>query len=326
MELYYSYENVNLLIILIGVILILHMVTLKKIKKRTVLFANYELLEKAMGKKIFRKNYIPLILRSAAVIMIILAISNLTITVVMNVADVDFVLALDTSPTMSTSDNGNFTPNRLGAAKDSAIMVMNSVPKGTNFGLVSFSGKSYRKKELTDNHDELKDSIRSLGFEGPAGTATGDAIITASTMLSNTTKKKVVALLTDGESNEGVSVNESLKYAMNYNIIIYTIGIGPRNETEANASIEIPEYLIGKNATTYSVPLLDENALMDIANKTGGKYYHVTNETELDSAFYGAVLRANSIEINARKWALLFAIFLLMMEWGLGATKYKTIP
>ena len=326
MEIYYSYENVNLLIMLIGLIFIIHMVTLKKIQKRTFLFANYEVLEKTIGKKIFRKNYLPLFLRSLAVIMIILAISNLTITAVMNVADIDFVLALDTSPTMSTSDNGNFTPNRLGAAKESALAVMASVPKGTRFGLVSFSGKSYRKVELSDNREELRDELRALDFEGPAGTATGDAIVTSASMLTNTSKKKVIALLTDGVSNEGVLINESLKYALNYDIVVYTIGIGPRNESEAQSLVDVPEYLIGKNATTYMAPLLDEQALLQIANMTGGKYYHVTNRSELDNAFENAVLRANSVEINLKKWALLFAVLILMIEWALGVTKYKTIP
>jgi len=45
MQISYTYENVNLLIVLIGLIIIIHIVTLRKIEKRTIKFANYETLK-----------------------------------------------------------------------------------------------------------------------------------------------------------------------------------------------------------------------------------------------------------------------------------------
>ncbi len=336
MEITYTYDNINWIIFMIGIVIILHMLTLKKSKERTIKFANYETLEKAMGKRILHKNYVPLILRILAVLAMMLALSDLTITVVRPISNVDFVLAIDTSQTMLSSDNGNFTPNRLESAKLAAYKVLREAPEETDLGIVTFAGMSYIKAQLSKNRRELRDVLKDVSPEGPGGTAIGDAIVSSASMLGNSTEKqKVIVLLTDGSSNRGVSLNESINYANQYNIKIYAIGVGVKNNSINNfpTKFNLSKYNLEGfeendffNTSYFSTPELDEEALIEIANRTNGQYIYVKNDTEMELAFRDAILKANTVEVNFVKWAIISAIFFLLIEWALGVTRYKTIP
>lgn len=328
MEIYYSYENLNWVILAVGAVIIVHMLVLKKSRERVIVFANYETLKKVVGHEILQRNLLPLTFRILAVICILLAISNLRVTIVKPVSDVDFVIAIDTSPTMLTSDNGSFTPSRLEAAKYSAIQIVDVLPKTTYVGVVSFAGKAFVKSELTNDKKELKNVIESIKLEGIAGTAIGDAILSSTLLLANSNKtKKVVVLITDGTSNTGMDVNESVRYAKSYNVRINTIGVGKRNRT-INITMEGLNIssLLKENATFYTGDYLDEETLKNVANQTGGRYFYVNDTKSMLEAFKESVLKANAININVRKYAVVLAFIFLMIEWALGATKYRTIP
>lgn len=331
MNISYNYDNINWIIFIVGVVVILHMLSLKRMKDRTIKFANYEVLEKALGKKIMKKNYIPLIIRVLTILVLTLALSNLTITIVKPVSDIDFVIAIDTSQTMLASDNGNFTPNRLESAKLSAYKLVRETPTDTDIGLVTFAGKSYVKSHLTKDKRNLRNILRNIKSEKPAGTAIGDAIVSSSLLLANSTDKKVVLLITDGSSNRGVSINESLKYAKEYGVSIYTIGVGLKNDTYRSMleKFNLSQYINGvkeNNESFYVLPVLDEYSLKYIANRTNGEYIYVKNDTEMENAFRDIMIKSRVVKINVMKWSIIVAIVLLIIEWSLGITKYKTIP
>ena len=330
MEVHFSYQNLNWVILGVGAVIILHMLSIKKSKERAILFANYETLRKVVGDDVVKKDLIPLILRTLAILCFIIALINLKITMVKPVSNVDFVIALDTSPTMLSSDNGNFTPSRLDVAKFTAIKIINSLPPSTKVGIVTFSGKAYIKTGLTNNKVLLDNILESIHLEGPAGTAIGDAILAATSILTKTNRSKVIVLITDGRSNVGVSVNQSVLYAKQYGIKINTIGIGQRNKTAVNITKELMELnltnILKENATIYTGDYLDEKALIFIANETGGKYFYVKNAKEMLNAFKEAVFKANEVTISLRKYAVLAGLLFLFIEWSLGATKYRTLP
>ncbi len=329
MEIHYTYENLNWIILTAGMVVILHILVLKKSKERAILFANYETLKKVTGGDPVHRNLIPLILRVLAVTCLLLAISNLKIIVVKPVSDVDFVIAIDTSPTMLSSDNGSFVPNRLEVAKLSAIRIVDVLPPETKVGVVSFSGNAKMLAPLTSDKKLVKAALKNITLGEEAGTAIGDAVVLSTMMLMNSSKeKKVVVLITDGRSNKGVSVNESAKFARDHGVRINAIGVGPKNITlPFNLSeFNLTKMVGNSNITIYTGDALDEKSLIFLTNYTGGKYFYVHNATEMLEAFRQSVLKANSVEINVRKWAIIAGVFLLLIEWALGATKYKTLP
>ena len=329
-------SNLDFAIFLVMTLVILHLIVLKQVRKRTIKFANYETLKKALGRDILKSNILPLLLRLFAIICFILALSTFKILVVKPVSDADFVIAIDVSQTMLNSDNGKFIPNRLGAAKSSAEQIIEELPQSTYIGLISFSGKSHLIHDLSNNKEDLIASLESIKPVPPAGTVIGDAIVMGSTLLSNSTKtKRVMVLITDGKQTPsmGVDINSSITFAKHNGVVIDTIGIGKRNKTIINLTgINLkdlpPEIVkeIKERNETYVAPELDEGALKYIANETHGKYFYVENNSAMKEALNTAILKYNSVTIDARTYALIAGIIFLLLEWLLGATKYKTIP
>src|SRR4030042_759801 len=76
-----SYKNLNLLLVVIGLAVLIHVLTIKRSEKRAIKFSNYEILEKLMGKGAAReRNLLPLVLRLLVLSMVIFAISDFTVT------------------------------------------------------------------------------------------------------------------------------------------------------------------------------------------------------------------------------------------------------
>ncbi|NPA38576.1 MAG: VWA domain-containing protein [Candidatus Nanohaloarchaeota archaeon] len=329
----------NLAVILVMLTFIIHLFVLKKIRERTIKFANYETLKRVIGYEILRSNFLPLLLRILAILFFILAISNFSISIIKPVNDVDFVIALDVSQSMLQSDGGNFTPNRLEVAKRKGIEVLRVLPEQTLVGLVSFSGKAWVEHPLTADHNSVAEALKSLHSKPPAGTAIGDALISSAMLLSNSSKqKKAIILITDGKQTEntGVDLEEAVKYVKQQHIKVNVIGIGRKNDTiikledinisELNLPENLKKEILEKNKTYVLPAELDEEALMQLANETQGKYFYATNETDIGKAYTEAILKFNAVNIDARRYALYLGLVFLFLEWLLGATKYKTIP
>jgi len=324
MQITFSYENINLMILLIGVTIILHLITLRARKKRVVKFSNFETLQRVVGKKMFQNDYIILLLRILGVTCIILGLSNFTIITTGNISNFDFVLAIDTSSSMSTAD---FVPNRLEAAKDASLYLLDIIPKGTRVGVVTFAGKPYKKIGLSTDLEKVKNVVENINFEAPAGTAISDALLMAGTIASESNRSKAIILLTDGKNNRGVSINESLKFVKKNNITVYTIGIGTNmtiNLTQLNLSKTLGKEL--SEGTLAEFPDLDIKTLKQISNVTGGRFFLANNRTSLRSAYEKTVIEAKLKRLNLSYYLFLLGIIFFLTEWALGATKYKTIP
>ena len=124
-------------------------------------------------------------------------------------------------------------------------------------------------------------------------------------------KGKAMILLSDGQGNIGIPIEEAVDYANIRGITIYTIGMA----TEEGANF-------------FGVPLvLDEETLSYISVNTGGKYYRVGNKEELEKA-YNEIANINERKIsnNLSLTFIILALLLLLYEWILINTKYRTLP
>lgn len=321
MRVTFTYEHVNLLLTLIGSLIIFYVISMRSQNKRAIRFGNYKLIEKISGGHIFEKNYLPLILRILAIILIILSISNFSVVVDQLVSKSDFVIAIDTSSSMLTPD---LTPNRLEAAKNAAVSLVEKVPRGTKIGIVSFAGKSYVRSKLIDDKDELIKTIKNITFDVPAGTSTSDALITSTIVLQNSTRKRTIILITDGQNNIGPPMETAVNYIKNWNITVNAIGIGS-NYTFNSTGINISSTMMN-NATIAEPPRLNATWLENLTNLTGGKSLLPQNNTDLINSVYKSVLRPDRIKISFDTYLLIAAAVLLVIEWALGATTYRTIP
>lgn len=239
-------------------------------------------------KKIAR--HIPFILRCIALAAIIVAIARPRSSSNFERIDtegIDIVLALDVSTSMLARD---FTPDRIGAAKDIAIQFIAERPSD-RIGVVVFAGESYTQSPLTTDRVTLINLIKEIecGIIED-GTAIGNGLATAVARLKDSqAKSRVVILLTDGVNNSGeISPQMAAQIAQTYGIRVYTIGVGA--EGTAPYPVMTP---FGVDIQQVEVQI-DEQLLQDIAQQTDGKYFRATDNTKL-LEIYGEI---NKMEKN----------------------------
>jgi len=308
-------DNVFLILLIsIPALILLHIMALKFTNRRAVKFANFEAMQRIstglVGRKMFTKNILLLVLRCSILFFMVLALAGTTVWYFGQKADYDFVLAIDASGSMLADD---FKPNRLEAAKNAALMFADSVPSRTKVGVVSFSGTTFIKRQLIDDRLAVKSAIKDIQIEYASGTAIGDTIITTSNMFEKNEKPKVLVLLTDGQNTVGVSIEEAVKYANENYVVIHTIGIATQSG--------------GKLEGIGTISKLDEETLSYLAEETGGKFYKAQSQDELNEAYDSIVTKTlQKIPLKLSLPSLILALILIFFEWVLINTRYRTIP
>ena len=91
MDIAFSYTNLPFLLGLLISVTIIHFYILRKTESRTLLFANYKMLEKVMGKNLFNKNWVILTLRLIITTLLFLTISNFSLFIYANTANEDYI-------------------------------------------------------------------------------------------------------------------------------------------------------------------------------------------------------------------------------------------
>ena len=226
-------------------------------------------------------RHLPFLLRTIALVMIIIAIARPRSSTKMDKIDtegIDIVLAMDVSTSMLARD---FTPDRISAAKDIAIEFISQRPSD-RMGIVVFAGESYTQCPLTTDRATLIHLMKEIetGLIED-GTAIGNGLATAVARMQNSdAKSRVVILLTDGVNNSGeITPQTAADIAKTYGIRVYTIGVG------ANGTAPYPVM------TPWGVQMqnveveIDENLLKNIAETTGGRYFRATDNTKLSEIY-----------------------------------------
>lgn len=226
-------------------------------------------------------RHLPFLLRTIALVMIIIAIARPRSSTKMDKIDtegIDIVLAVDVSTSMLARD---FTPDRISAAKDIAIEFISQRPSD-RMGIVVFAGESYTQCPLTTDRATLINLMKEIetGLIED-GTAIGNGLATAVARMQNSdAKSRVVILLTDGVNNSGeITPQTAADIAKTYGIRVYTIGVG------ANGTAPYPVM------TPWGVQMqnveveIDENLLKNIAETTGGRYFRATDNTKLSEIY-----------------------------------------
>ncbi len=320
------YKSIILLLILEAVVIITYFFMSKLRQDRIIKFGNFETLKRVEGYKRFSVSPLLLVLKIIIITLLFLVATNsIKLNMLRPVSNTDFVLAIDTSSSMLTPD---YKPNRLEVAKTVALKWLYNLPESSRIGIVAFSGNTTRLLEPTTNYGKIKRSIRNISASETGGTAIGDALITAASMLNHSDKNKAVVLITDGKNNEGSDVNMTIQTLEHKHIVVYSIGIGNNNKTMA--FFEKMQSIINKsNLTkitnyTYTLPEIDINTLETISNYTGGKSFVVGNETSLEEAFKNIFLKNERVSLDSDYYVLLFISILIILELAIYA-KYGAI-
>jgi Ca-activated chloride channel family protein len=217
---------------------------------------------------------------------------------------VNVVLVIDVSGSMQATD---YKPDRLEAAKNSAKILVDSLPPKDNAGIVIFETGATTAAYLTPNKDKVIEKLSNIAPTN-GETAIGDGLslgIDMATSIQN--KKKVVILLSDGVSNAGViSPSEAVAFAKSNNIQVYTIGLGSYGKTVLGYDFfGRPQYAE-----------LDEDTLKAIAEKTGGKYFKSVDIKTLNEIYQNISndIKREKEETNIKDWFFVFAFGIFFLQ------------
>ncbi len=296
-------------------------------------FSSVSLLQKMTPSFFARHRYIPFALRMVILILLILAFARPQAGIEEEEVigeGVDIVVVVDNSGSMRAED---FKPkNRLAAAKD-VVQKFVDGRKHDRIGLVVFAAKSYMKCPLTIDYMVLKDFISRIDFtpQEDDGTAIGMGVGTAVKRIKDShAKNKVIILLTDGRNNRGqIDPMTAAELAQQSSIKIYTIGVG----TEGEAPFPVKDALFGKRYIMLPEEL-QEDVLIEMADKTGGQYFRATDKNTLSEIFSTIdAMEKTQFKIKVHtSYRELFRFFfypaciIFLMELGLLFGKYHGIP
>ena len=249
-------------------------------------------------------RHFPFLLRTVALVMIILAIARPRSSEQMDRVDtegIDIILAMDVSTSMLARD---FTPDRISAAKDIAIEFISQRPYD-RMGIVVFAGESYTQCPLTTDRATLITLMKEISTDLiEDGTAIGNGLATAvARMKDSDAKSRVIILLTDGVNNRGeITPQMAAEIAKTYGIRVYTIGVG------ANGMAPYPVM------TPWGVDIqkvqveIDEDLLSEIASSTGGRYFRATDNTKL-MEIYNEINRMEKARISVDSFPVYKELF-----------------
>lgn len=244
-----------------------------------------------------------------------------------NTEGIDIVVAMDISTSMLAED---FKPNRLEAAKETAIQFVQERPND-RIGSVIFAGESFTQCPVTIDHDVLVNLFNSIETgKIKDGTAIGDGLATSVSRLKESkAKSRVIILMTDGVNNSGfISPETAAEISEQFGIRVYTIGVGT----------------IGKAPYPFDTPFgvryqnidvkIDEDVLKKIAELTGGEYFRATDKNSLEKIYKKIdELEKTKIEVSYFKQykeeylpLAMLAIALLLLEILLNQTYLRRLP
>jgi len=256
------------------------------------------------------------------------------------------LLAMDISHSMCATD---IAPSRMEAAKRAARLFVQNQGGGTQVGLVAFAGFAELVQAPTDDEELVLDAINGL-VPAPR-TAIGDAILESLTALAEVDARvlpvgdeeaglgvqplpeaqylpHVIVLLTDGANNVGALPADAARQAAARGVRVYTIGFGTQRGStgrmcnrEYGDTFEFGQRLYQEIPGTGSLRGIDELALREVADLTGGAYYPATSGGELQEVLVGlpitVLLKKEYTEISAAfvAGALLLAVLAMSLGW-----------
>jgi len=285
-----------------------HFATLKSVKRRAIKFANFAAIQRVTGGELLSNNLFLLITRILILCLFIFSMAGLNLIYNGMASNYDYVLAMDNSNSMIVQD---FKPSRFDAARTAAKDFVDKLGPDNYISVLSFSSISKIETQLSNDHLHVKSVVNNIGLSDVGGTDVGQAIVNSANLLLNSDKGKAIILLSDGQSNIGLPINEAVDYANMRGVTVHTIGMGTKEGSEF-----------------FGVPLvLDEETLIYISSNTGGRYYKVENTEELSKAYDElSNLTERKVSQNLSMSFVVLALLLLLYEWILINTKYRTIP
>jgi len=289
---YISFNNQFNLIFLfaIPIVIFLHFFGIRNIRGKALKFANFDAIARIKGIDLYSKNIFLLIFDIVFVILLVFSISGLTLHKEMGASTFSYVIAIDSSQSMSAND---VPPNRFSVAKETAMDFVDSSPYDSPMAVISFAGNSVLEQEMTNEKSLLKSAISDIEFSAVGGTDIYEVVYNSIDLLKKE-KSKAIVLLSDGQVNTD-NIYEAIGLAKDEEIVVHTIAVGTVSGGEAS----------------FGISKVDEDSLKGVAYNAGGEFFSVESKVEMEQAF-GTI-----IQETKRLAAIDLSFYLIVLVMGI---------
>jgi len=307
MEFSFLYPRFLLLLLLVPFFVFVYFFSIIYNKKKAILFANFEAMERFYDIEFFSKNFMALYMNLLVLVLLIFSLCGTAVSFDADSSAFSYVIAIDVSSSMSSND---ISPNRLEAAKDAAKFFVDSLPIGVEVGIIEFSGDVQVLHALDNNKLKVKMAIDSVDYGDVQGTNIYNALIAADKLFSEDSLKSIV-LISDGQLNAG-DAPQIIKYIIRNDLLINTIAVGTSEGGMTNFDM---------------VSKVDEDFLKSLAFNSGGQFYRVEKAGDFSSLPSSLVEKTNKeITIDLTFYFLVGAVLLFSLLWILYCLRFKVVP
>lgn len=234
----------------------------------------------------------------------------------------DSTLAMDVSPTRPGQLD---FPNRLGATKE-FVQDMFGYLGSDRVGIMAFTNEVMSVAPFSHDYQALEMMLNDVSTEllPSAGTSLSAVLYAARGRFDKTEDTgKVLVIFSDGEDHEG-NIDGYLEELKKMGVMVFTVGVG----TTQGAKIPYRDNLtLGRIYKQYEgqdiITKLQPDVLKDIAKKSGGAYFHISEFNRFISALQRAkstlktrTYTDKSVLTYEEKFQayLVLALFLLLLE------------
>jgi Ca-activated chloride channel homolog len=217
------------------------------------------------------KRHVAAVLALTGMVAMVVAFARPVMAVQVPVEQATLVLAMDVSLSMEADD---VSPSRLAAAQQAARRFLELAPETLRVGLVAFAGNALPVAPPSADRAFVAAAIERLGLG--EGTAVGEAVFASLDQIAVSAPPEgvpaAIVVLSDGETTMGRPDVDAAAAAVEAGIPVYTIAFGT-----ADGEIVFDGEIV-------PVPVND-GALQQVAEITGGAFFEAASESELRSVF-----------------------------------------
>jgi len=303
----FLYPKFLIFLLLIPFFIFIYFFSIIYNKKKAVLFANFEAMERFYDIEFFSKNFLFLYLNLAILILLVFALAGTSISFVAETSTFSHSLLIDNSGSMKTTD---VLPTRLEAAKTSAGSFIDLLPVGAEISVIAFSGDAEVMQEPSNSKVLAKMAVDNIDYGSVQGTNIFNALVIANKLLGDRRLKSLI-LISDGQLNIG-DAPQIIRYANREGLIINTIAIGTRE---------------GGTTDLNTVSKTDEDFLSSLASETGGRFFRAEDLSDLEASFNEiGKMTVREILIDISIYLLVAGLALFTFNWILHNLRFKSIP
>lgn len=294
MEIVFADPRYLFFLLFVPIVIVAHFIVLRVLKKKAVIFANFETLSRVSRKYLPTQNNQQLFIRVIAIILVVFALAEMQLIIPSDTLTPDTAILIDASASMQGEP--------FAQAQDIASSYVANAHPLAQIGVMTFSTISRVQVQPTRVRASVIDAIGRAQPHEITGTDLGTAILNGLNLVEPFEGDRHMLIISDGRTVLGSSISAAL-------------------EDAAARGVTIDPVLIvepGQEQYSYAIEAMDL-----IANVTEGRLLYADDPELTDKLVRYYPSHAH---VDLYDYLLILALIIITLEWILSKSIYKTVP